>query len=500
MARNFKQISSFAIGTLGSRVLGLLRDILIYTTLGLSSWNAAFVLAFSLPNLFRRMVGEGALTSAFVPTFSLIKEQRSEEEAWAFFNLFLRRLRNYLSIAVLLVTLSLLILYTLIDWKTERFEQGVWLSAWLFPYLLLVSLSAITGAVLQVYRKFFVSSLSPVWLNLGMITMLGGASYLLSEDPATRVYFLCGGVMIGGLFQMLIPQWYLRSIQKKPNTSQTVNQQDWSHFVGLFLPAVGGAAILQINILISRLFAFSLDDSAISILYLANRLVEFPLGVFGIAISTVTFPLLAKHFANQDTTNFTQEMKSGYSQILWISLPSMIGLQLMGEDVLRLAFQWGAFEANDLSLTLPSLWILCGSIPFYAMATYLTRVLHAQHNTKSPVKIAGIALVTNLIVSPSFMYFWQVEGLAAANLVTAMLQWYLLRQVLISQKTWQCPPASFFIRILVGLVVLTLIVWTGKQGIHALAMSEKVNSLLSLALIPIAAGSYLVLTKKLVHK
>ena len=500
MARNLKQISSFAIGTLGSRVLGLLRDVLLYATLGLSSWNAAFILAFSLPNLFRRMVGEGAMTSAFVPTFTQIKSTHGEADAWQFFSLFLRKLSLWLGALIGGVMIILFILRYTVDWQTPRYEQGLTLAIWLFPYLLLVSLSAISGAVLQVYRRFFITSLSPVWLNLFMIVGLGGASLFVSEEAAVRVGFLSAGVLVGGVAQLVIPHLFLRSMQ--PTIVPAANDhQHWEKFKVLFLPALGGAAILQINILISRLFAFSLDDRAISILYLGNRLVEFPLGVFGIAVSTVVFPLLAQHFSSNDKESFAHEMQHGYQQILWISLPSMVGLQLVGNDLLRVGFQWGAFTEEDVYLSTPVLWILCLSIPFYAMATYLTRVLHASHDTRSPMKIAGVVLIVNLVGSAIMMQIWEVKGLALASVLSSAVQWVLLRQCLCKAGLWERLPISFWIKIGGGLLAIFLSVWGGKMILaHFLTEPKSLSLVVLLLLIPCAAASYGLITKNLWSK
>lgn len=286
MLKNLKNILVVSLSTVGSRVLGLVRDILIFAALGASAWNDAFILAFTLPNLFRRLLGEGALTSAMVPIFSDVLHRAGRSEAFAFFNQVLLRLLTILSALVVggMVLFGSLARCGLL---TDRWTLGAELAVLLLPYMIFICLAAIVSAGLNLLGRFAVAASTPMLLNLAMIGALVAGMWL-SDDQARIVYWLCGGVILGGLLQLLLPAWDLARQGWRPRVEQRASTE-MSELWRLFLPGLMGAAILQVNILVSRLLAYSLDESAVSVLYLASRLMELPLGIFTVAVATVFF-------------------------------------------------------------------------------------------------------------------------------------------------------------------------------------------------------------------
>ncbi|MEN8662811.1 MAG: murein biosynthesis integral membrane protein MurJ [Lentimonas sp.] len=423
MSNKLKNIAIVSLSTVGSRVLGLLRDILIFAALGASLWNSAFILAFTLPNLFRRLLGEGALTSAIVPVFSDVLERDGREGAFVFLNQVLLRLL----IGLLVIVTAGCVLFAFLarsELLPERWALGAELAVVLLPYMIFICLAAIVSAGLNLLGRFAVAAATPMLLNLAMIFAVA-AGLWLDANTARLVYWLCGGVLVGGLLQLAAPVWDLFRQGWRPRFS-FARTSAMSELWQLFVPGLMGAAILQINILVSRLLAYTLDDSAVSVLYLASRLMELPLGIFTIAVATVFFPLMAKALSSGNTIDFSNAFMQGMRLVIGISVPAGVGLCVLGEPILELLFQWGAFDSADVIVTIPLIAIYGIGLPFYSAATFATRGLHAGKDMKTPVRVAGACLLLNAISGVVLMQFFGASGLAAANVIAALVQAVLL--------------------------------------------------------------------------
>lgn len=396
---------------------------MIFAALGASIWSSVFLIAFTLPNLFRRLLGEGALTSAVVPLFSEVLKQSGKERAFRFLNTVLFRL------CFILVVLTFFLVFALAIGNEIGLLPGRWslaskFTATLLPYMSFICLAAIVAAVLNILGRFFSAACTPILLNIAMITALGIG--LLLDLPANQlIWWLCGGVLIGGFLQFLVPVIDLLLQGWRPGPGQAepfLMQELWR----LFLPGLLGAAILQLNILVSRLLAFSLDESATSILYLASRLMELPLGVFTIAVVTVFFPLLAKAFAERDEEAYSDALLSGMRLVIAVSLPAGIGLIVLGRPIVSTLFEWGAFDNADVAATVPLIAIYGFGLPFYSVATLATRGLHAGKEMKAPLRVAIICLMVNALSGIVLMQFFGASGLAMANVAAAIIQSVLL--------------------------------------------------------------------------
>ncbi len=427
MLKNFKSIAVVSLSTVGSRVLGLVRDILIFAALGASLWNSAFILAFTLPNLFRRLLGEGALTSAIVPVFSDVLERDGREGAFAFFNQVLLRL--FLVLVILVAAgMGLFVFLARSGMLPERWALGSELAVVLFPYMLFICPAAIVSAGLNLLGRFAIAASTPILLNLSMIAAVGAGMWL-GEETARLVYWLCAGVLFGGLLQLLLPAWDLMRQGWRPRFVPRAGGE-MSELWQLFLPGLMGAAILQINILVSRLLAYTLDDSAVSVLYLASRLMELPLGIFTIAVATVFFPLMARAMAAGDRPGFADAFSQGMRLVVGVSFPAGVGLCVLGQPILELLFQWGAFDRADVAATIPLVAIYGLGLPFYSAATFATRGLHSTKEMKTPVRVAGLCLIVNAVLGLTLMQFFGANGLAAANVIAALVQSVLLWRAL----------------------------------------------------------------------
>ncbi|NCG09218.1 MAG: murein biosynthesis integral membrane protein MurJ, partial [Verrucomicrobia bacterium] len=274
--KELRNIAAVSLPTIGSRVLGLVRDIFLFASLGAGVWSSAFVLAFTLPNLFRRVLGEGALTSAFIPVFSGSLERGGKAGAFDFFNRVF--LRMCLILAVLVLAGALLLKgLTVAGFLSGRWALSANLAVWLLPYSFFICLAALVTAALNVLGRFFVAASTPIFLNLCMIgSLLLGIQF--AEDAGGIVAFLCGGVLFGGLLQLALPLLDLKRAGWRPQPMQA-NGEAMGELWQLLLPGLLGAAVLQVNILVSRLLAYGLNEGAAAVLYMSGRLMEVPLGV-----------------------------------------------------------------------------------------------------------------------------------------------------------------------------------------------------------------------------
>lgn len=422
-------------------MLGLLRDVCLFAFLGTGPVSSAFILAFTLPNLFRRLLGEGALTSAVVPVLSRKLEQDGPAAQDALLNAVLRRLAVVLCGLSVLMALGWLAL-PLIPGLAERWYLSSGYGVVLTPYLILICLAAILSAALNVRERFFVPAMSQVWLNLSMIAALGGLGWAFGDTPEQRAWWLSGGVLVGGILQWLTP-WL--DLQKAgwDRTAGRGEKTDLRPVWNLFLPGVFGAAIFQVNVLVSRLLAFSLNDQATGILYLANRLIELPLGVFAVAVSTVLFPELARYAAREDGQEaFAEGYHHGWRLIMLITVPAALGLAVLAEPILSALFAWGLFGADDVAATVLPLQIFAIAVPFYSWATLATRAFHAQQDMRTPVRLAVLNLVLNLGLSLALMGPLGTPGLALANLLTSVVHCLLLAWLLRRYRVALVTPAT----------------------------------------------------------
>jgi putative peptidoglycan lipid II flippase len=422
-AESERAIATVAAATVLSRVAGLLRDSVLFALLGLSEWNGAFLFAFTVPNLFRRMLGEGALSSAMIPLFAETAKNHSQEEAFTFLNRLLSRLCAFLLLAIGAFAAIFLLGRRLLS---DRWLWALGLSLFLAPYLLFTCLSAMVCGALNALGSFGLPALATLPLNGFMVAAGGCAFFLCPADGLLSTLFICGGVLAGGIGQLALPGLLLRRRGWRFHW-------DWSRcpllsrLWNLFLPAVLGAAMVQINATVSRLLAFWLTADGISTLYLSSRLVELPLGIFAIAIISVVFPDLARSASSGNGEAFAHSYGHAFRSVLMVTIPAAIGLILLGRPILTILFGWGNYDADDLARTLPVLWASSLGIPFFAIAALLTRTFHARQDMKTPVRTAAIAIFANLALTVLLIKPFGAVGIALANVLSAGLQCIHLR-------------------------------------------------------------------------
>ncbi len=487
MSKKLKDIGVVSLLTSVSRVLGLVRDQLALGILGASGINDAFVTAFNLPNLFRRLLGEGALTAAFVPALQHELRDRGREGAFALVS----QVASWLAVvtgSLVVIAMAMFSQSRLLVGHAPKWYLAADLTAVLFPYLAFVCLAAAFGAALNVLGKFWEAAISPVWLNLCMIASLAGAGWLWAASARQIAAWLCGGVLFGGFFQMLVPAVALMREGWRPRftlaRSERVNE-----IARLMAPGLFGTAIYQINVYVSRLFAFSIHEGEASLFFYANRLMELPIGVFAIAVSTVVYPLLAKHAAEKNSEGMAHDYHRGVRLILLLNVPAAAGLAALSTPIVRLLYERGKFTAADTAIMAPLLaWFAVG-MPFFAVTSLMTRAFYATKDTATPVKLAAVSFLVNVSLG-----WWLKDVLGARGLVIASTTAVVVQTVVLQWRLSARLPSmglgelwSTLGKISAGTLVMAVVVGGGWQAVRALPRAEWIAVF---ALIPIGVAVY----------
>lgn len=461
VSKKLRNIGVISLLTVVSRVLGLVRDQLSAAMFGTSMFNDAFVTAFSLPNLFRRLLGEGSLTAAFVPMLQQELHENGQAGAFDLLSKVVSRLVLATG-ALVAVAMALFGEARQIAGLHERWYLAADLAVLLFPYLAFVCVAAAFNATLNVMQRFMEPALSPIWLNLAMILSLGGAGLHFAHTPMGAMYWLCAGVLVGGFLQMVVPAVVLMRLGWRPafdlGPSARVGE-----IIALMAPGLFGTAIYQINILVSRLLAFSLTVSAATMMFYANRLMELPIGVFAIAVSTVVYPLLTRHAVEGRFAEMADDYRKGVRLILTINVPAAVGLALLSEPIVRLLFQRGQFTAEDTGMMAPLLMLFAVGMPFFSVVNLTVRAFYAVKDTATPVKVAAIDFLVNVALSLVLREWLGVAGLVLASTTAIVVQMVLLQRALGRRLPGMtlAPLWPSMVKILAGSFVMGAVVWGG---------------------------------------
>ena len=433
--RTEKDNLSRAAGTVGfytflSRILGLVRDMVLAYFFGSKIAADAFFVAFRIPNLLRRFFAEGSLTIAFIPVFTEVLTRKSKQDAFEL----ARAVLTLLSLVLVLVTILGVLLspwivriqaYGFGD-SGAKYELTVLLTRITFPYIFLVSVVAFFMGVLNSLRHFAAPAAAPIFLNVGIIAGALWISPRLSE-PIVGVAI---GVLIGGLLQVVLQiPWVLKKglslrplwMPKHPAVKR----------IGLLMvPAVFGSAVYQLNQFIGTLLASFLPQGSISWLYYADRIVEFPLGVFAIAVSTAALPSLAAQVAGKDLSDFRDTLGHALRLVFFITTPATVGMILLRVPIIEVFFQRGAFDQRTTLMTAEAL--LCYSLGLFAFSAsrVMLSAFYAFQDTKTPVQVATITMIANGLLSLLLMGPLRHGGLALALSLSSTVQLFLLIGIL----------------------------------------------------------------------
>jgi putative peptidoglycan lipid II flippase len=412
--------------TLLSRILGLLRDITLAKFFGAGMVADAFYVAFRIPNLLRRLFAEGSLTIAFIPIFTEYLRQKSREDAFELARIVLTVLSLILTIVTILGILFAPWIVRIQAWgfgeAGVKYDLTVLLTRIMFPYIFLVSLVALFMGILNSLRHFAAPAAAPILLNIGII----GATIWISPYLSQPIIGTAIGVLIGGILQVFLQLPWLIKKGLTLLPCWMPGHPAVKRIGLLMLPAIFGSAIYQFNQFIGTLLASLLAEGSVSWLYYADRIVQFPLGVFAIAVGTAALPSLSKQAAEKDLYAFRNTLNHSISITFFITIPSMAGLIILRQPIIRLFFERGAFDSFSTVMTAEAL--LFYSLGLWAVSgvRVIVPAFYALQDTKTPVKVAFISLVAYLFFSLVLMGRLRHGGLALALSVASVIQLCLL--------------------------------------------------------------------------
>ncbi|MBL6699952.1 MAG: murein biosynthesis integral membrane protein MurJ [Luminiphilus sp.] len=461
--------SSATVGaaTMLSRVLGLVRDVVLANVIGANGNADAFFVAFKIPNFLRRLFAEGAFAQAFVPVLADTREKGGLKAVRELVD----RVAGVLGGTVLVLTLLTIfaspVVATIFAPGFLRDPAKLALTGDLikitFPYLLLISLTGFAGAILNTYRRFAVPALTPVLLNLSLIA---AALWLTPafEEPA---FALALGVLIAGFAQLLFQVPALAGIDLVPRPRWAPEHDGVKRILVLMVPALFGVSVSQINLLLDTVLASLLPTGSVSWLYYSDRLTELPLGVFAIAIATVILPTLSGQRARADDPAFSETLSWAIRSVLLIAIPATVALAFLAEPLLVTLFQYGAFGAQDRVMAAVSLQAYSLGLGAFMLVKVLAPGFYAREDMKTPVRIGIIAMGTNMVLNLLFVLplLWWFNighaGLALATSVSAWLNAVLLYRGLRLHGVLSITgiPVGWMIRIVLATLLMMLVLW-----------------------------------------
>jgi len=412
--------------TLLSRIFGLVRDVVLAWFFGAGLLSDAFFVAFRIPNLLRRLFAEGSLSIAFIPVFTEYLTNQGREEAFKMARSAVRLLSILLAIIAVVGILTAPLIVRIIapgfSSSPEKFLLTVTLTRIMFPYIFLVSLVALSMGILNVLGHFAAPALAPVLLNIAIICSV----FLISPHMADPVTGLAVGVLIGGVLQLMLQMPFLIKKGFYFWQKATLYHPGLKRVGALMLPAVFGAAVYQISILVDTFLASLLAEGSISYLYYADRMVQFPLGIFAIAAATAVLPSLSRQAAEKDLAAFKNTFSYAVKLVFFIIIPSMVGLIVLREPIIALLFKRGAFDAETTRLTADALLYYAVGLWAFSAVRIVVNAFYALQDTKTPVQMAVISVIAKIVLGVILMQWLAHGGLALSTSLASMLNFGLL--------------------------------------------------------------------------
>ncbi len=433
--------------TLVSRITGVIRDMVIAAFFGASWMTDAFWVAFRIPNMLRRLLGEGSLTVSFVPVFTEYLQKKTKEEALELAQNAFTILSAILAVvSVLGILLSPFIVGLIAPGfiaKPEQFALAVFLNRLMFPYIFFIALVALCMGILNSFRHFTAPALSPVMLNIAMIA----AALLLYNVFSQPITALAVGVLIGGVLQLAMQWPALRKFGVKFRFRFHLRHPGIKQIGLLMLPAILGAGVGTINVFVGTILASLLPSGSVTYLFYADRIMEFPLGIFAIAIGTAALPSFSQHVA----AGQMEELKSGISfslrLMLFLTIPAMVALMALNLPIISVLFQRGAFDSQATIYTGQALFCYSLGLWAFAMLRVFVSAFYSLHDSKWPMKAAIITLIVNVLASLALMYPLKHNGIALAGSLSAAVN-VLILAVVLKKKIGTYFDRAFYISIL----------------------------------------------------
>lgn len=414
-----------------SRILGFARDLVFAHWFGASAATDAFFVAFKIPNFLRRLFAEGSFSVAFVPVLTEYRTKRNKLELQKFTD----HMAGSLGLVVLLVSLVgvvaapiLVMIFAPGFWNESegKYELTVEMLTLTFPYLFFITLTAFAGSILNTYNRFWVPAFTPVLLNLSLI----GCAIWLSPMMERPIVALAWGVLIAGLFQFLFQLPFLWRVKLFPRPRVAFKDPGVVRVMRLMIPALFGVSVSQINLLLDTLIASFLVSGSISWLYYSDRLMEFPVGVLGVALGTVILPNLSRRHAENSPEGFSATLDWALRLNILFGLPAAVGLFLLAGPMLTTLFFSDAFDHHDVGMATKSLMAYAPGLMAIMLIKVLAPGFYGRQDTKTPVRIGIIAMSVNMLLNLLLVFPLAHAGLALATTISSGLNAYLLYHAL----------------------------------------------------------------------
>jgi putative peptidoglycan lipid II flippase len=482
-----KTLAAVSSMTLVSRLLGFIRDAIVARVFGAGFATDAFFVAFKLPNLLRRIFAEGAFSQAFVPVLAEYKEKRGQEETRAF----LAHIAGMLALVLSVVTALGMLAAPLVIWLSApgftsdpaKFALTAKLLRITFPYILFISLASLAGSVLNTWRQFQIPAFTPTLLNIAFIAF----SLLLTRYFDPPVLVLAWAVFCGGALQLAFQLPYLRRIGMLPRPRLAWGDSAVWRVIRQMGPAILGVSVAQISLLINTAFASFLPSGSVSWMYYADRLMEFPTGVLGVALGTILLPSLSRHAATDAGEEFSKLLDWGIRLSLLLALPASLGLALTAKPLIATLFLYGKFSAFDAEMSRRALVAYAVGLTGLIVVKVLAPGFYARQNIKTPVKIALVTLAATQVLNFSLIWPLKHAGLALSISLGACLNAALLVTLLRRHGIYQPQPGwrVFSIKLLLALAAMGAVLialqgipfdWQGPASHRALALAAIVGA------------------------
>ena len=431
--RLLKSTSVVSGMTLVSRILGLVRDVVFARYFGATIVMDAFIVANRIPNMLRRFFAEGAFSQGFVPVMAQYREKNDHPQARQLVDAVAGTLGLGLFVITLIGVVAAPLMVVIVApgfiGDDGRFDLATLMTRFTFPYLFFVSLTAFAGGILNTYGKFAAPAFTPVLLNVVLIASAIWLSPYLAEPGMALAY----GVLFAGIAQLLFQIPFLAKIHAIPKPRWNPRHEGVRRIGKLMLPAIFGSSVAQVNVLIGGVIASMLGVGKISLLYYSDRLMEFPLSLFSIALATVTLPHLSRQHATASVEGFSRTVDWSMKLVFLIAMPAAVGLVVLAEPLVATIFYGGEFSASDVRMTALSLQAFSLGLVGFSLVKILAPAYFAREDTKTPVKVGLIALAVNFVLSVALSwsltragYEGTHAGLALATSVAAIANAWLL--------------------------------------------------------------------------
>jgi len=467
--RIFRSAGWVSLGTLSSRVLGLVREIFMAWTFGVHPLASSFVVAFTVPNLFRRLFGEGALSAAFIPQYVKTREEQGQPAAW-------QLTRNTASLLFLIlgsVTIAGVLICNLLLSRgglPPTVREVLLFLRILLPYMIWICLAALIMGVLNAQRKFAVPAFIPCILNLCWIAALIAVNRLDGFDTGQKIILMCWVLMLAGVLQFALQLPALRRAGYRAPSSVHPLGPGVRRVLKLMGPAALGAAVVQIQVLTDRILAMWVGGYGPVSLAYSERLIYLPLGIFATALGTVILPEFSTQVQAKDREALTETLSRGLRVLFFIMIPASIGLGVMASPLVELVFQRGAFDQRATLLTSRALLCYAPGLAVFSASKLFVPLFYAHQDTRTPVKIGSISVVLNLLLNLLFLWKlpdgWKHAGLALGTVLASLWQVSMLARI--SRKRfapldWRPILNSWFRQILACVPMTATALWTLRR-------------------------------------